>query len=74
MAADVANDPSTAGAAASAGADLVYSDTLPAQQENAKSADPVQAAKVGAALMPVTSKEQSGCLTVTGYQETVLDV
>ena len=31
-AADTANDSSTAGAAASAGADIVYSDTLPAQQ------------------------------------------
>ena len=41
-AADAANDSSIAGAAASAGADIVYSDTLPAQQANPKivSVDP----------------------------------
>ena len=36
MSADVANDPSTAGAAASAGADNVYGDTLPNQQPSAR--------------------------------------
>lgn len=41
-AADAASDSSTAGAAASAGADIVYSDTLPAHQANPKivSVDP----------------------------------
>ncbi|KAL0041048.1 hypothetical protein WJX77_003321 [Trebouxia sp. C0004] len=44
-AADVANDSTTAGAAASAGADVVYSDTLPAPQAHPKvvSVDPSQA-------------------------------
>ena len=43
-AADAANDSSTAGAVASAGADIVYSDTLPAHQANPKivSVDPHQ--------------------------------
>ena len=36
IAAAAANDASTAGAAASAGADIVYADTLPAQQPHAK--------------------------------------
>ena len=36
IAAAAANDASTAGAAASAGADMVYADTLPAQQPHAK--------------------------------------
>ena len=45
-AADVANDPSTAGAAASAGADVVYADTLPAEHENAVGADAGQPAQV----------------------------
>jgi len=43
-AADAANDSTTAGAAASAGADVVYSDTLPAPQAHPKvvSVDPSQ--------------------------------
>ena len=43
-AANAANDSSTAGAAASAGADVVYSDTLPAPQAHPKvvSVDPSQ--------------------------------
>lgn len=36
---DLANNPATSGAAASAGADVVYSDTLPAQQDKAQAAD-----------------------------------
>ena len=43
---DVANDPATSGAAASAGADVVYSDTLPAQQGSAEAADPSQTTQV----------------------------
>ena len=47
---DVANDPATSGAAASAGADVVYSDTLPAQQGSADPAEPSQAAQVCCAV------------------------
>lgn len=51
-AADAANDSTTAGAAASAGADVVYSDTLPAPQPHPKlvSVDPSQ---VCACITPV---------------------
>ena len=43
---DVANDPATSGAAASAGADVVYSDTLPAQEGSVETANPSQATQV----------------------------
>lgn len=43
---DVANDPATSGAAASAGADVVYSDTLPAQQGSPEAADSSRAVQV----------------------------
>lgn len=41
---DLANNPTTSGAAASAGADVVYSDTLPAQQDKAQAANAVHQA------------------------------
>ena len=47
---DVANDPATSGAAASAGADVVYSDTLPVQQGGAEAADPSRASQVCCAI------------------------